>query len=466
MQHRLRMLIVGDFSGRGHRDGAATGDLAQRPLVAVDLDRFEAALARIGPRVEIAADGPLPGGAVIEFRSLDDFHPDRLFSRLETFSSLRESRARLLNPATFEAEAAALMQAGPAAGELDRLLGARPKGEAPLQQGVGTVQSVADRLVRSVVEGHVLQRDELAAAPYVAAVDALASERMRWLLHSPAFQSTESAWRAVRWLVEALDLDHCLRIELLDATKAELVEDAQRSKDDFNASKLHRRLLAPEYGDPDERSRSLLIGDFTFGPTPEDLGLLAALGESCASIGASFLAGASPSLIGCSDLASGTDPRQWSYDSQESEQRWKVLRSSRAAASIGLAMPRVLLRLPYGKDTDAIDAFSFSEMSGSDAHSEYLWGNPAFACALAIGRAFEAGEPDGALDETLEIGDLPAHVVERGGERQLQACAEYYLSSSMAEAIQDRGVIPLLSFRNRNAVRIAGLSSISSAIVR
>jgi type VI secretion system protein ImpC len=486
MRDSLRMLVIGDFSGRAFRNGVAPGDLAERPLVPVDLDRFDAALARIGPQIEIAAGGPLRSDTLIAIRSLDEFHPDRLFSRLDAFRNFRESRARLLNPATVEAEMAALMQPGPAAGApsataaqeapaavadssaemLERLLGSKPRGEAPVHEHADTARGVADRLARQLVAGHVSQRDSRAAEPYLAVVDALASECMRQVLHSPAFQATESAWRGVRWLVESLDLGDDLQIELLDASKAELAEDARRSRSDLAGSKLYRRLLGPESTGAGERPPSLLIGDFTFGPSEEDMGLLETFGALGTSMGASFFAAASPSLVGCKDLAFAPDPRQWSYDSRESQERWQALRSSRVAASIGLAMPRVLLRLPYGRETEAIESFAFTEMSGSDPHSEYLWGNPAFACALAIGRAFQSGEPDGAIGEHLELGDLPAHVVDRDGERQLQACAEYYLSASLAEAIQDRGVIPVLSYRNRNAVRIAGLASIASVATR
>ena len=51
-------------------------------------------------------------------------------------------------------------------------------------------------------------------------------------------------------------------------------------------------------------------------------------------------------------------------------------------------MPRVLLRLPYGARTDGVERFDFEEAGPGFEHSHYLWGNPAFACALLIAKAF------------------------------------------------------------------------------
>jgi type VI secretion system protein ImpC len=47
------------------------------------------------------------------------------------------------------------------------------------------------------------------------------------------------------------------------------------------------------------------------------------------------------------------------WRAQEDAQRWQALRHSSAAPWLGLALPRLLMRLPYGPDTDAVDGFDF-----------------------------------------------------------------------------------------------------------
>src|SRR5262245_25998293 len=81
----MRLLLLGDFSGK---PSDARPPLASRPTLRVDPDNFEQVLRRLRPRLEA------PGGA-IEFEELDDFHPDRLYSRLELFKSLRQARTTL-----------------------------------------------------------------------------------------------------------------------------------------------------------------------------------------------------------------------------------------------------------------------------------------------------------------------------------------------------------------------------------
>lgn len=60
-----------------------------------------------------------------------------------------------------------------------------------------------------------------------------------------------------------------------------------------------------------------------------------------------------------------------------------------------------------------------------------------------------------------DLVDLPAHVFEQDGERHLQPCAEVLLTERAGEAILARGFMPLLSYKNRNAVRVMRFQSIA-----
>ena len=122
----------------------------------------------------------------------------------------------------------------------------------------------------------------------------------------------------------------------------------------------------------------------------------------------------------------------------------------------------MLLRQPYGARTDAIDAFAFEELAGTNDHDGYLWGNPALACAELIGRSLidESNDAEGP-EIALDVTDLPAHVRDVEGERELKPCAEHLLSLRLGEEILKRGLMPVLSFRDRNAVRLLRLQSIA-----
>lgn len=467
--NRRHILVLGDFTGRRNRGVETTEDLERRPVLSVDIDRWDAVLARLSPALRFGAALAASSSPEVVFRSLDDFHPDRLLAAMEPFRRLRESRARLGDPALFEREADRLMaNAAPAspgvqepASEgasdlLQRLIGS-PAAADPAAATAGAV----DSLIRRLVQPHIRPGPSRSPAPFLAAVDASLSETMRTVLHDPDFQELEATWRGLRDLVDALDPDEAVSVQLVDVSRGELLADLAACAGDATTSAAHRLLARGCGSGADAEPWSLLVGHFTFGADLDDLELLGHLGAIAAHAGAPLLAAAAPSLVGCAGLEDRPDPRQWAIADATVAQRWDDLRRGPAARWIGLLLPRILLRLPYGAGTDAIETFRFEELPPSATHEDCLWGNPALACARAIGAAWRSDATATTVDGPLEIDDLPAHVREVDGERRLQPCAEVLLPLSAGEEILRRGVMPWLSFANRNAVRLIGVRSIA-----
>ena len=103
----MRILLMGDWSGRSNRGLLEPGaGIADRPVVALDVDDFDDVMYRFSPRLELPLAEAASAGTPVEFRTLDDFHPDELYGKLELYGALRDTRRRLLDPATF-AQAAA-----------------------------------------------------------------------------------------------------------------------------------------------------------------------------------------------------------------------------------------------------------------------------------------------------------------------------------------------------------------------
>lgn len=468
---RFRILVLGDLGGRGGRPGGVADDLASRPIRRLDVDSFDAVLRRIAPRVTLPRGGDSPPGddAEIRFERLEDFHPDRLFASLASCGALRDTRRRLLDPATFEREAAGLLgeapagnappgAAEPAAGLFERLIGGTTeRAAAPTPAATAPVAELVRRLVRP----HVSPVTTESPAPFVAAIDRSATELMRAILHDPRFQALESAWRGIRRLVDGLDLDEDLQLHVVDVERAELAADAARSRGEPSSSALRRLVSGPTGPRPGDEPWSLLVGLYAFGPSLADLELLAHLGGIAVGCGAQFFAAAEPGLLGCRRLDERADPRDWALEDPEFECRWNDLRRSPAARHVSLALPRVLLRRPYGADSDPVDAFAFEELSPAGGHDEYLWGNPALVCAEVAARACRGEGVESPVAPPLDVDDLPACVRERDGERQLVPCGEYFLSLALGEEILRRGLIPILSYADRNAVRVGGLRSIA-----
>ncbi len=369
----MRLLVLGDFSGKPAPDRTP---LASRPAPRVDIDNFDDVMRRMAPRVSV------PAGE-IRFEQIDDFHPDRLYARLDLFKALREARDR------------------PPAGSddlLGRLLG------KPAESGVppAASQGGLTGLIRDIVAPHIVKDTSAQTETYVAAVDAAIAQQMRALLHAPAFQSIEAAWRGVRWLVSSLELDEQLQLHLFDVTREELLADVVAAQGTLAQTGVYRAVVDRSRNVPGGERWSALVALMQFGPSDADIGLLAALGLIASHAGGPLLAGADLTLAG---------------DDAGALVGWQALRRSEAAPWIGLAAPRVLLRMPYGKGSDPIEAFAFEEFAGPPVQEELLWGHASLAMALLIGRSFIARGWDMEPGDEREIGDLPAYTFVRDGER-------------------------------------------------
>lgn len=368
--------------------------LAQRSALRIDIDRFDAVFARIAPRLETVGDG----GQALAFGSIDDFRPEALRSRVDHLVQV----------------AAAPAASSSAASDIERLLGRAPSAPAeptPLQAWL-----------QAVVQPHLKPAAAPAATPQ-------ATPALRALLHHPRFQALEATWRGVDALTRAVDFDETRSLWLLDATAEECAADLEAHRADLSASALHRVLHAsglPRW--------TLIVVDQAFGDA--ELPRLAALGAIAARAGAVLLADAAPARLDTEGAA------------------WQALRESPMAPHIGLLLPRVLMRLPYGPRTDPVSGFDFDELPPGATAEGLLWGSAALAAArLAAGAE---GDWPQRLDE------LPALVLDTAdGERRLHPATEWALGDEAVRVALERGLMPWQAHRTRPLAQLARWQSIA-----
>ena len=355
----LRLLLLADLGG-----DRAVPLRARKPL-AMDIDSFDTVLARVAPCLKIELDGqPL----ALAFAGLGDFHPDSLFARLPAFAALRRLRDEARDPTQFRRVAAALGLASPvqtpaapaadAANDIERLLGRAPQNAAAVDPGTAAL----DRWLRALVSPHAKPDTAHEQQAVVQAIDSTVSALMRRVLHDPAFQALEAAWLGADRLVRGLELGEALTLWVLDVSRAELLDDLGSHRADLSASALHAH-FSPG-GGADAQAFGLLALDQAFGPDADQVQALAALGALAARAGAPLLAGATAALAGAADLAALAEPRRWMADDDETLAFWQALRSAPMAPWLGLVLPRVLMRLPYGAATDPINAFAIRRNAG------------------------------------------------------------------------------------------------------
>jgi predicted component of type VI protein secretion system len=241
---------------------------------------------------------------------------------------------------------------------------------------------------------------------------------MNSLLHHPRFQTLESAWRGIDFAVRRMD-DAAVRLHIAQFSKEDLAIDL--ASDNLRATRLYAILHS--------RRWTAAIGLHSFNEA--DIELLARIALMAADAKVPYLAGGSPGIAGALD----------------------VLREIPESSHLGLALPRLLLRLPYGSRTSAIDSFKFEEMPGAPVTEHYLWGSGALACLAVLAR----GDA-----EDLNLDDLPAHTYKQDSEWMMTPCAEIYLTETQVLALIDRGLMPLISYKDRPLVRLAGFRAINS----
>jgi type VI secretion system protein ImpC len=449
----FRIAVFGDFSGRASRglcDSAAALSAPARP---VDRDDFDEVLAQMAPEIRT----PLGN---IRFRELEDFHPDRLFASLPVFQELRTLRARLSNPKTFR-EAAAELAGAPAperprpkSGSLlaDMLEEAEPGGPAAPARPAESYDDLHD-YIRTIVAPYLVPGKDPRQDELVGQVDAAIAGRMRALLHHPDFQALEAAWRTVFLMVRRLDTGPDLKLFLYDVSGEELSRDLAGASD-LRSTGFYKKMVSAE-------PWAVAAGNYTFTSSLEDVDLLARIAMVSHQAGAPFLAAASNGVLGCASLAAAPDPYDWTGRDAGADEIWQTLRQFPEAAYLGLALPRLLLRLPYGKGASETEQFAFEEMAGAPVHEEFLWGNAGLACACLLGETFARDGWNMRPGVIREIGGLPYYTYKEDGVCVSKPCAEALLTDRAAEAIQDRGLMALLSAKDGDRVLVAGFRSVA-----
>lgn len=442
----------------------------------VSYETFDATMASIAPRASIETDAPLRISERITFSSIDDFHPDSLARSVSAFRTLDVLDKRLgdpntrddalaqlgelvgtgIPPATKEVPLATDEAPGEEEGDMmERLLGSN----AGASHETRAQEKVAS-FIDSVMSDAQIDKPSVTAEVGHQQIDELKTATMRAVLMSQPLRNLERTWRSVEWLMQRLD-DESVELYVVDLSKTNLSQHLSENAEQLDRSALHRLFSEPSSGKPWD----LFIGDYSFGLDANDLVLLTTLGAVAGSAGAPFLAHGDLSLCGCASLEQLDSPWDWQLPEDELGELWAEVRSHPASQWVGLATPRIVLRQPYGRDTDPIDAFGFEELTAKPEAERFLWGNPAIACAYILGRA-HADELDFHGTGDLEVEDLPAVLHDDGTGQALQPPVEALISERAMNQIQNAGLIPMLGRRDGNSVRCADLTAVSSNLTR
>ena len=332
-----------------------------------------------------------------------------------------------------------------------------------LQNAVNTLveQALADT---SLIKSDVLDT----IGDMIAQLDKKLSAQMNEIMHAPEFQQLEGAWRGLKYLVFQSETDAMLKIRVMNVSKNELYRHLRLYPNAaWDQSPLFKKIYEEEFGQLGGQPYGCLVGDYSFSHQATDVQLLRDLSKIAGAAHAPFFAAADSTLMGMDSWNELMNPRDLGklFDTPDFA-AWRSLRDSDDARYIGLCMPRVLSRLPYGAKTEPVEEFGFEEDTDGHKGEKYGWMNAAYAMAANVNRAFKEygwcarirGVQSGG-----EVEELPTHTfpTDDGGV-DLKCPTEIAISDRREAELAKSGLIPLIHRKNTDRATSSVLSRFSS----
>lgn len=294
----------------------------------------------------------------------------------------------------------------------------------------------------------------------IAQIDELISAQLNQVMHHPEFQSLEATWRGLSFLVMNTETSTRLKLRVLNTSKKDLLKDLEKAVE-FDQSVLFKQIYEEEYGTFGGTPYGLLVADYEFGRHPQDMLLLEKLSNVAAAAHAPVVAGAAPRMFDMESFTDLTVPRDLAKIFESAEMiKWRSFRNSEDSRYVALALPHVLLRLPYGPDTKPVEGVNFvEEVDGTD-HSKYLWGNAAWALAQRITDAFAKYSWCGAIrgvEGGGKVEGLPTHTFKTDeGDIALKCPTEIAITDRREKELNDLGFITLVHCKNTDYAAFFG----------
>jgi type VI secretion system protein ImpC len=341
--------------------------------------------------------------------------------------------------------------------------GIKPRDDAAKARGQELIKNLVEQLLDPGMKVQKGVTKTINAR--IAAIDEVVSRQLDAIMHHPDFQRLEGSWRGMHQLIHQSETGETLKIRALNVSKKEMLRDFQAASE-FTESALWKKIYEYEFGLYGGDPYGCLVGDFDFGKGPQDVELLEQLAQVAAASHAPFISAAAPEMFGMESFTQMPDPRDLAkiFDKTNPENtKWLSFRDSEDARFVTLTCPRVLGRLPYGKD-NPVDDFDYHESVDGTDHDKYLWTNSAYAFAARLTASFAKhhwcvairGPEGGGLVEGLPIHTFKS----REGDVGSKCPTEVLIPDTREKELSDLGFVPLIHCKNTDYAAFFGANSV------
>ena len=293
--------------------------------------------------------------------------------------------------------------------------------------------------------------NKLALDEMIAHIDTLLSAQMDEILHNKSFQELESTWRGIRFLVERTNFNENVKIDLLDATKEEILDDFENNLD-ITQSTLYKQIYSAEYGQFGGEPVGAIVADYELDKSNQDMTFLNKMSSIAAMSHSPLLTSLSAKFFGLDnfgelenikDLKSMLEGPQYT--------RWRTFRENEDAKYTGCMVNRFLTRSPYVPEDNPIKSFNYRETVNN--HNDMLWGNGAYAFATRLTDSFADYRWCGNIIGPKGGGavkDLPTYTYENYGSVQTKIPTEVLITDRREFELAENGFITLTLRRDSN----------------
>jgi len=402
--HPYSILFVSDFGGT--EAGKVTGPLNEAVL-RIKPDNYDEVMAAACPAVSFKTTDPLASGNVmveieLQFDSLRSFDPKALAAQLPVTKRMLDVRERIVERLRGKCEFAEVERfAATAASEdgglswlpvsltwspgaapadpnaVDGLLGQIDldgTGDTDASDSAPPPKSPIGSMVAAAAGGTGIPAEEGSALRRtLGELDRRITAWLTTVQHAPEVLSIEKAWRSLAFLVSQIDFRKGIRLSVLHTGGVDMLE------------RFRTLLIDPVFDEGAEQPHLILV-DSNFGNAAPDMEALDELAQHAASLPAVALAGVSSQFFGVKhNFQMATLPTISGVLDQWQFAKWKALRASRHARSLGVVFGRCLLREPFGRDKKDDLEFSYREECVTD--KGLIWGSGVLAAGCSIARS-------------------------------------------------------------------------------
>jgi len=258
------------------------------------------------------------------------------------------------------------------------------------------------------------------------------------VLHSPAFQRVESAFRGLKFLLQ--HTGQSIQVDVVSSSQKDLV------------ARFRETVFEPEMKELRNPPLGLVVLDYDFSHQAGDLSTLSQVAELCKVAQAPLIGGASPAFFGLKQLnllPKLQDVPQRLHDGAHAA--WVQFQKSELGRWTALTVNRWLQRPAY-----TVEKGGHAEAIDPAKPESYLWGRGAWVVAASIARSI--GQHGHALDASGArsggFAGLPTRPHFKAANQTVPLSTEVELSDELIQELSRGAFIPLSGRMNSDHLMI------------